>query len=359
MFRVRLPNGREAAYRSVAELSHAIGRGEVTTDAEFFHSATATWQRIGSRPEYAEAFALLASGRRRSDAVEVPPPATLPVTSPGRRDAVVPVYQMSSYSARELEARRPARWVFPAVTAALALVLLVALLWDTHPVPGRAEEVVAVGLFPGRAAALNAPPEAIPTSPTLQFTPEALAQRCLGARARAVSVLDSSSRQAGLAGLNSAGRLTDTDSARATLTALAKFALLVRDYRANQQEREVAYRDTARSLVAARRWTSIDLTEWRARTTRRDPHGLRQNQADSLLAALEDLFTVLRNASRGYRYQDGALQFARHEAADDYNEARARVERLRLASDRELDSPAPPALLVLSNSIGGALPPGH
>jgi hypothetical protein len=199
----------------------------------------------------------------------------------------------------------------------------------------------------------------VPASPNPQFTPEALAERCLGARARGAFVLDSSAREAGLSDLSAASRLTDPDSARYTLTALAMFALLVHQYRVEQLGRERAYRDTARSLVATRRWTSVDFAEWRARTVRRDPQGLAKNQADSLLAALEDVYTALRNAAGTYRYEGGAIQFARPEAAGAYNDARDRAERLRLRSDIELEAPAPPALQVLSNSIGGALPPGR
>jgi hypothetical protein len=62
MYRIRLANGEEAAYKSAGELALAVRMGVVSPDAEVFHNAAHRWLPIELHPDYRAA----ASGKRPS-----------------------------------------------------------------------------------------------------------------------------------------------------------------------------------------------------------------------------------------------------------------------------------------------------
>jgi len=52
MYLVELRPGKEELYRSVGELTAAIGRGDVNSHSRIFHRATATWISITLHPRF-------------------------------------------------------------------------------------------------------------------------------------------------------------------------------------------------------------------------------------------------------------------------------------------------------------------
>ena len=91
MYLVELKPGMETIYGSVAELTEAVRRGEVTEAAKVFHRARSEWAPITAHPKFREIVASLTSGPARKEwtflpakpgatkpqpPVEEPPPAT-------------------------------------------------------------------------------------------------------------------------------------------------------------------------------------------------------------------------------------------------------------------------------------------
>ena len=65
MYLVELKPGIEAIYSSVAELTEAVRRGEVTPSAKVFHRARSEWAPITAHPKFREIVASLAGPARR------------------------------------------------------------------------------------------------------------------------------------------------------------------------------------------------------------------------------------------------------------------------------------------------------
>jgi len=67
MYLVELKPGMETIYGSVAELTEAVRRGEVTEAAKVFHRARSEWAPITSHPKFREIVASLTSTPARKE----------------------------------------------------------------------------------------------------------------------------------------------------------------------------------------------------------------------------------------------------------------------------------------------------
>jgi hypothetical protein len=67
MYLVELKPGMETIYSSVAELTEAVRRGEVTEAAKVFHRARSEWAPITAHPKFREIVASLRSGPARKE----------------------------------------------------------------------------------------------------------------------------------------------------------------------------------------------------------------------------------------------------------------------------------------------------
>jgi len=86
MYLVELKPGMETIYGSVAELTEAVRRGEVTETAKVFHRARSEWAPITAHPKFREIVASLRSGPARKEWTFLPAkpgePAPAPIEEP-------------------------------------------------------------------------------------------------------------------------------------------------------------------------------------------------------------------------------------------------------------------------------------
>lgn len=355
MFRVRLSSGEEAVYRSVEELALGISSGVVTDQAEIFHTKQHHWVPIQRHPEFeaarARASALMATP-------EPPPPKAGEV---GAAEAGGPqVYQMYSYSARELaERRRRPRWRQHVVTIAAGILFLVSLALVAVPERTRIEQT----FWPGRSGVpakspqhgTGSGPSSAAASERLR-APYNLANRLSRAQTEAGLILADSAAGLGLTRLLGPGRLTSPDSLRLNLTALERFRPVVINYRARLRELRQAYRDTAETLAQSGAWDRLEVQEWQVRVNSPE-YRSDALQADSLAITLTALFSLLAAEPPRPPVTTGLLTLSSDSAGLVYDRLRADLRRFR-ALDYQRTRRVPPPLQALLTAIGtDSLPP--
>lgn len=354
MFRVRLASGEEAVYRSVEELALGINSGVVSEQAEIFHSKNQQWLPIVRHPEYGaaqvRAAALVAEG-----SAEPPPPKPSEVGTgePGGPQ----VYQMFSYSARELEERRKPRWRQHAITAAGALLFLASLAIAFRP--GRSTS--DGGIWKGRGVAEAPRPSAAggrdrALTPQQLRAPYNLARRLTAAQVQATAAFEDSIARFGLRDLLSPARLASPDSVRDNLARLDRLRPAVAAYRGNLRRLWAAYKDTSETLTRSGAWDRLEAQEWLVRISTPEPRG-DAIHADQLLLVLEQSFGLLASQAEPPRFSAGTIMLANDSAGFLYDQLRLDLRRLR-----EVDAPGSrrigPPLMALLGAIGSdSLPP--
>lgn len=354
MFRVRLASGEEAVYRSVEELALGINSGVVSEQAEIFHSKNQQWLPIRRHPEYgaaqARAAALVAEG-----SAEPPPPKPSEVGTgePGGPQ----VYQMFSYSARELEERRKPRWRQHAVTAAAALLFLASLALALRPGRPAAEG----GIWPshGRADSPRIPAAGghVPSADPQQLrAPYNLARRLTAAQAGVTRAFEDSVTRLGLRDLMGPARLASPDSMRESLARLNRLRPAVMAYRDNLHRLWIAYKDTAETLTRSGVWDRMEAQEWLVRIS--TPESRRDAaQSDQLYQALEQSFSLLASQTQPPRLSSGMILLSDESAGLRYDQLRLDLRRLRVVEDPGSRRIGPPLRILLTVMGRDSLPP--
>ncbi|MEO8634455.1 MAG: hypothetical protein ABI587_04160 [Gemmatimonadales bacterium] len=86
MYRIRLANGEEAAYRTAKELTTAVASGVVNPTAEVFHTAGNRWLPIHLHPDYK----LVSSGKQPALGFPTPLAVAAPGEDPAKAMAPIP-----------------------------------------------------------------------------------------------------------------------------------------------------------------------------------------------------------------------------------------------------------------------------
>ncbi len=352
MFRVRLASGEEAVFRSVEELALGITSGVVSEQAEIFHSKNQQWLPIARHPEYGAAQARAAALVAAAESEPSPPrPSEVGTGEPGGPQ----VYQMFSYSARELAERRKPRWRQHAITAAAALLFLASLAIAFRP--GRSSSDGGVWKSRGQADAPRATGGGDGSLTAQQLrAPYNLARRLTAAQAAATTDFEDSVSRLGLRDLMSPARLASPDSLRDNLARLARLRPAVAAYRGNLRRLWAAYKDTSETLTRSGAWDRLEAQEWLVRISTPEPRG-DASHADQLLLVLERSFGLLATQAEPPRFSAGTIMLASDTAGLLYDQLRLDLRRLR-----EVDAPGSrrigPPLRTLLGVIGrDSLPP--
>lgn len=354
MFRVRLPSGEEAVYRSIEELALGISSGVVSEQAEIFHSTNQQWLPIARHPQFEaareRAAVLVASGPGGDP--PPPPPAEVGAAEPGGPH----VYQMVSYSARELAERRRPRWRQHAVTVAAALLFLASIAIAIRPDRSAFEEAVWSHRLRSESPSRR-PAGAVPgTSADQLKAPYNLANRLSRAQAAAAQELADSAQRIGLSRLLHPARLSSVDSLQRNLDRLARFGPSVAAYRTTVRQLWTAYRDTSQALAQTGAWDRLDVQEWRVRVSSAE---LRRDaaQADSLAMALRSLFALLSSQPEQLKPGSPTISLAGDSAGRAYDRLRADIRRLRLVDYQRERRIGLPLQMLLNALAPDSLPP--
>ncbi len=345
MFRVRLASGEEAVYRTVDELALGIQSGVISDAAEYFEREVEAWRPLSAHPDYVAARDRAASMVATAESDELAP---LPTVGELIRGGTVPVYQMFSQSARELEARRRPKWIMPTASAVAAVALLVGAGAYLLPAQDTSEEGVhtlSVTRSPRRAATETASATETPLEREVHLAPYNLANRLAQAGALLSASFTDSVQALNLGDLIALSRLRQPDSTAILRSGLQRFRTLRATYRARALELESAYQDSAATLARAGRWSQAELTEWRVRFTHLE-NAASAATTEAALVSLEELYQLFEAERGRVVITPNRVRFQRPDAALTYNRLRLSLENMAgLSPSAGERFPVPLALL--------------
>lgn len=356
MMRILLASGEEAVYRTVDELALGISSGTVTPTARFYDAPSQDWRSIDTHPEYHQALARAAM----LVPVAALDPLPLKATAPGvDREAggSHKIVQMFSVSAAELAAKRRPAWILPAFAgvAAIAMIASVLTVLRERSNPPAHAVVDSPAPPPSRvsSSAAKVPPnsssmEAMRLAPVNLNTHQVFAMEAAGRR------LGDTALALGLTGLLHPGKLTSPDSVRRTRARLLQLRELIEHYRASQRNAAVAYRDTAAMLTRTGFWSRVDQQEWKVFPSSMEP-AVDAASADSVLSALERVYTLLSEPEASYRTANGRLAFRDSSRGAEYERLRTWLSQYVLDGDSAGERPHS-ALGVLRRAISSTSP---
>jgi ubiquinone biosynthesis protein UbiJ len=344
MMRILLATGEEAVYRTVEELAMGISSGTITAAARFFDLPTQGWRAIDSHPEYHEALARAASLASGSDFESQPAPkpgTSAPPMQPDAASGPLPIYQMFSLSAAELQARRRPAWLLPGLAGAAGLAMLISVIFAVWGTRGGntsfAEPSPALSVMtrPASDAPLLPPPSSVEA---MRLAPVNLNSHLAFAIDAAGRHLSDSVVAIGAQRLLSRGRQLTQDSVRLTGDLLATVRALVANYRGAQRQILAAYRDTAAILVKSGFWSKIDQQEWKVYppSVESAEEGA---EVDSILTNLERLYELLAEQPGGYREVEGHIQFDDPASGIQYERLRTMLSRYEGEQETALTRP--------------------
>jgi hypothetical protein len=359
MMRILLATGEEAVYRTVEELAMGISSGTITAAARFFDMPTHAWRAIDSHPEYHQALARAATLASGSDFESLPAPRPGTSAPPVRPDAAsgpLPIYQMFSLSAAELQARRRPSWLLPGLAGAAGLAMLVSVIFavrGTRGGNGFAEQSpgAPVTARPASDTPLFPPPSSVEA---MRLAPVNLNSHLTFAIDVAGRHLSDSVTEIGAQRLLSRGRQLTQDSVRLTRDLLVTVRALVANYRGAQRQVLAAYRDTAAILVKSGFWSRIDQQEWKVYPPSVESTE-EEAQVDSILTNLERLYDLLEEQPGGYREVEGHIQFDDPASGLQYERLRTMLSRYEGEQERAMARPHG-ALAMLRRALGQTTP---
>lgn len=126
---------------------------------------------------------------------------------------------------------------------------------------------------------------------------------------------------------------------------------MLTQYRASVAQIDITYQDSAERLGASGVWPVGALTSWKARgpaSENKDEVAL----SDSLLGAIDRLFTLLAEEDGKYQSNEESISFSDASAAADYDGIRNLIEHLTA-----FDSTATPSHAPLARLAAAATPP--
>jgi hypothetical protein len=399
MYRIRLTTGEEAVFRSIEELSLGISSGVIAADAEIYHEKSRSWLPIRTDPDYQAALEQRPIAREEPDATpesSTTPPAESSepelVTSPeGGLSAALegesspeerslkqpphapgpalaaPVLHMESRSGRELLLRRknptPLMVGIGGVAAAAIVVVLFVLPKPTTPIPEAikppnigATHPDPLPLTPTPAPTTVESLEASPALPVHKLgpqvpTPEELAARRDLARDHQINALDQGIAKLAFSRLFTPSRLATGDSVRLTRRAIGPLRTMLTQYRSSVAQIDITYQDSAERLGASGVWPVGALTSWKATGSASEDKD-EAAQSDSLLGAIDQLFTLLAEEEGKYTSDEDSISFSDVSAAADYDGIRTLIEHLTA-----FDSTATPSHAPMARLAAAATPP--
>jgi hypothetical protein len=349
-----LASGEEAVFRSVDELALGIQSGVVSPAALVFHGKSEKWLPITSHPEYTAARELANSIVATEDPGELEP---LPTVGELVRGGTVPVYQMVSQSARELAARRRPRWIMPAASAFVGVILVAGIAAALVPTREPPEEALRPRAALG-SAAKGSPsvPAAVDEFRAIRHAPYNLANRLNQAGAQLARTFTDSIGGLELGGLLDPIRLQSADSVAALQARLRGFRALRADFRARALALESAYQDSAQQLSASGAWSRPESVEWRARFVHLES-AVGSTRTEAVLQALESLYTLLSDERAGLEFPPGQIRFARAEAGASYDRLRLSLQGFAEMTPADGERFPVPLALLLQGVRRSTLPP--
>lgn len=156
----------------------------------------------------------------------------------------------------------------------------------------------------------------------------------------------------GLVGLLQPVKLTSPDSVRRTRARLILLRDLIEHYRASQRNAAVAYRDSATMLARTGFWSRVDQQEWKVFASSMEPAD-DASAADSVLGALERVYTLLAEPEASYRTANGRLAFRDSTRGAEYERLRTWLSQYELSGD-SAGQPPHSALGVLRRAISSS-----
>lgn len=359
MMRILLASGEEAVYRTVDELALGISSGTVTPTARYFDAPSQAWRAIDAHPDYHHAVAKAALLVPVASVESLPFKSSTPTPERAEpRGAAHQIYQMFSVSAAELAAKRRPAWMLPALAGFAALAMLGSVLTvmrertATPPAPLGTESTPPARSEPGPRLggtyASASTVEAMRLAPVNLNAHQAFAMEAAGRR------LGDTALALGLVGLLHPARLTSPDSVRRTRSRLLLMRDLIAGYRSAQLNAAMAYRDTAAMLARTGFWSRIDQQEWKVFPSSMEP-GEDAVAADSLLGALERVYTLLSDPDIDYRSGSGRPAFRDASHGAEYDRLRTWLSQYELPADSLGDRPHG-ALGVLRRAISHGIP---
>lgn len=354
MYRIRLASGEESAFRSVEELARGIQSGVISPEAQVYQQGTQEWLPITSHPEYEDARERAATLAATSD----PDPAPLPALLEATGGPAVPIYQMFSRSAKELEERRRPTWVMPTAITLVGLVLLAGLAVIFLPEhPGTEEAVRITNMEPRQSLSpVHLAPISADSFRAARLAPGSLASRMARGVDSTRRIFLDDTRSAGLTTLLATERLRNPAGLRDGLVSLARFDSLLRGYRTAQRRIDSVFRDSARSLEHEGTWTRSDLLEWRARVPRLEAI-IGGARVDSVVSTIGQVYTLLLAQQEQVTLTPTAIHFGDRAAGATYDSLRTRFVRLVASHPPADEHPPAPILILLQGIADGSLPP--
>jgi hypothetical protein len=399
MYRIRLATGEEAVFRSIEELSVGIASGVIAPDAEIYHKQSRSWLPILTHPDYQAALEQPPIALEEPDAAQqrsgTPPEESsepqLVTASEGGLSAAPerdssseetfleelplelglvlpgPVLQMESRSGRELLLKRknptPLMIGMGGLAAAAIVIVLFVLPRPTTPIPEATKppNIAAthpdpLPLTPNPAPTTVESLAASPADPVNRVgpqvpTPEELAARRDLARDHQINALDQGIAKLAFTRLFTSSRLATADSVRLVRHAIGPLQTMLTQYRASVAQIDITYQDSAERLGASGVWPVGALTSWKAR----GPASENKEEvalSDSLLGAIDRLFTLLAEEDGKYQSNEESISFIDASAAADYDGIRNLIEHLTA-----FDSTATPSHAPLARLAAAATPP--
>jgi hypothetical protein len=351
MFRIRFTSGEEAIFRTVDELADGIRKGLVPATAEIFHAKSQQWLPIAVHPVYPQTAPRAASAGANGP-LETQGPSIRTEISGG----TFQIYHMVSQSAIELAQRRRPQWLGPAASVACGLAVVAGLTWVIVPSSIAAPDT---GLpLVAREMSSVVPSNPFSTQAVRGWThsPSNLAIRLARVGDSAALQLAARARQLGLDNLLTADRLGSPRRVEATRGALVSFEGALASHRGRERERSSAYVDSAEMFARSGAWSRKDVEEW-GRRARPPESAADAARGDSLLVALDRLYTILFDQEGAYRISPDGARFTSLAAGDQYDGIRRTIEQLVEPRDGGASQTSATLLLLLALVGDGTLPP--
>ncbi|HTS89655.1 MAG TPA: hypothetical protein VMG41_14280 [Gemmatimonadales bacterium] len=352
MIHIRLASGQEYLFRSVEELAHGIQSGLVSETAEIYHGKAQQWLPIAVHPVFERASTQAAHTVTMTEQERLDFAASPEKVQGG----TVPIYQMLSKSGVELAERRRPKWIGPAAGVAGGLGLVACLAWILMPsgIPdpmgdsplATARQMTSLG---------TASPFATLSVHSWDDSPANLAIRLARTTDSLSHRLARKARDLGLRDLLDTDRLSAEERVRGTLQSLFAFEPVIAAHRQAERGVLAAYQDSAAMLERTGAWTPTDLEEWRVRSRSAESPGVVARE-DSLINALEGLYTLLLNQQGSFALTAQEARFQALAAGDQYDALSAMIVHLTDATPHTVEPASPTLALLLSLAGDGQLP---
>jgi hypothetical protein len=265
------------------------------------------------------------------------------------------IYQMVSQSAIELAQRRRPQWLGPAASLVCGLAVVAGLTWIVVPSSTAMSDTSRPLVAREMSNLVASNPLSSRAIRVWSNSPSSLAIRLARAGDSTALQLATRARQLGLSSLLTIDRLGSPTKVQTTRGALVSFEAALASHRAQERARAAAYADSADLLAKSGAWNLTDIEEW-SRRARPPESPADAARGDSLLVALDRLYTVLFDQEGAYRINGDGVRFTSLAAGDQYDGLRTTVQQL-VEPRNEVTQTSATLVLLLALVGDGVLPP--